>query len=185
MALMTSSTGALGARLPAHRLVRPEGGFVDLESLAGERGLLLAVTCNHCPYAQAVWPRLVRLAREVRSLGVATVAVNPNLHPDYPDDSLEGMLRAVSRWEIDFPYLADADQSLARALGAVCTPEFFLYGPGGTLVYHGRLDDHWQDEARVTRQDLREAILAMVEGRPVPAEQHPSMGCSIKWLRED
>lgn len=119
---------------------------------------------------------------EVRPLGVATVAVNPNLHPDYPDESLEGMSRAISRWGIDFPYLADADQSLVRVLGAVCTPEFFLYDAQRTLVYHGRLDDHWQDESRVTRQELREAILALVEGRPIPEEQHPSKGCSIKWL---
>ncbi|MBP7126163.1 thioredoxin family protein [Myxococcota bacterium] len=185
MALTHSSPQPLGSRLPAHRLAHPEGGHVELTSLVGDRGLLLAVTCNHCPYAQAVWPRLVRLAREVRPLGIATVAVNPNLHPDYPDDSLEGMVRAVSRWGIDFPYLADGDQSLARALGAVCTPEFFLYDSRQALVYHGRMDDSWQDEGRVTRLDLRDALLALVEGRPVSPDQHPSMGCSIKWLVRD
>ncbi|HOU53422.1 MAG TPA: thioredoxin family protein [Myxococcota bacterium] len=184
MALLESSPSPLGTPLPDHRLVQPEGGTVDLGSLVGDRGLLLAVTCNHCPYARAVWPRLVRLAREFRPRGIPTVAVNPNLHPDYPEDSLEGMVRARETWGIDFPYLADSDQSLARTLGAVCTPEFFLYDARRRLVYHGRLDDSWQDESRVTRQDLREAMEALVDGRPVSAEQFPSMGCSIKWIEE-
>ncbi len=182
MVLTVSTPHPLGSRLPDHTLTRPEGGEVSLGSLVGPKGLLLAVTCNHCPYAKAVWPRVVRLAGEARAWGVATVAVNPNLNPDYPEDSLDGMREAIRRWGIPFPYLADEDQSLARALGAVCTPEFFLYDAGRALVYHGRLDDHWQDESRVTRQELREAVLALVEGRPVPSDQKPAMGCSIKWV---
>ncbi len=182
MALTYSNPHPLGSPLPDATLTRPEGGGVFLRSLLGPKGLLLAVTCNHCPYAQAVWPRFVRLAEEARAWGVATVAVNPNLHPDYPEDSLDGMREAIRRWAISFPYLADEDQSLARALGAVCTPEFFLYDAGGSLVYHGRLDDNWKEESRVTRQELREAVLALAEGRPIPTDQKPAMGCSIKWV---
>lgn len=182
MALLYSNPHPLGSPLPDHVLRHPESGDVSLRSLMGTKGLLLAITCNHCPYAKAVWPRFVRLADEVRSWGVGVVAVNPNLHPDYPEDSLDGMREAIQRWQITFPYVADMDQSLARTLGAVCTPEFFLYDACGALVYHGRLDDNWQDEAKVSRQELREAIQALVEGRPIPPDQKPSMGCSIKWV---
>lgn len=182
MALTWSKKYPLGSSLPRHVLKAPDGRDVPLQGLMGEKGLLLAVTCNHCPYARAVWPRLVRLASEVRDLGVATVAVNPNLNPDYPEDSLEGMEKAIGEFGVKFPYLADTDQSLARLLDAQCTPEFFLYDAGGRLVYHGRLDDHWQDETKVSRQELREAILALVDGRPISEDQVPSMGCSIKWV---
>jgi peroxiredoxin len=181
MSLTQSTDHGLGSPLPEATLGDPYGRQYRLASLAGTKGLLIAVTCNHCPYAQAVWPRVIELARRSRALGIATVAVNPNLNPAYPDDSIAGMRAEIDRRGIDFPYLADADQALSRALGAVCTPEFFLYDKGG-LVYHGRLDDNWKEPDKVTHHELRDAIEALATGRPVPADQKPSLGCSIKWL---
>ncbi len=182
MALTESRPGALGASLPTFTLADPFGRSFASTELAGARGLLVAVTCNHCPYAKAVWGRLIALADEARPLGIHTVAINPNLNPDYPEDSPQAMQAEIRTRGIPFPYLVDVDQSVARSLGAVCTPEFFLYDADGVLVYHGRLDDNWQDPGRVTRQELRDAVRALAQGRPVPGEQRPALGCSIKWV---
>lgn len=181
MATTQSTELGLGSPLPEAVLTDPWGRPYGLSSLAGPGGLLVAITCNHCPYAQAVWPRLVGLARSSKSLGIPTVAVNPNLNPAYPEDSPEGMKAEIARRGIDFPYLVDPEQALVRALSAVCTPEFFLFDGARRLVYHGRLDDNWKEPAKVTRHELADAISDLAAGRPVSPDQRPSMGCSIKW----
>jgi len=109
------------------------------------------------------------------------VAINPNIHPNYPDDRPEAMLDKIAEWGIPFPYLVDEAQSVAKAYDAQCTPDPYLLDAAGTLYYHGRIDDNWKDETAVTRRELREAIQALVGGRPAPTVQHPAMGCSIKW----
>jgi len=181
MALTQSTDTGLGSPLPDATLPDPDGRSFRLADLAGPKGTLLAITCNHCPYAQAVWPRVIDLARHASGRGIATVAVNPNLNPAYPDDSPAGMKAEIAARGIDFPYLADADQSLARGIGAVCTPEFFLYDGDRQLVYHGRLDDDWKHPEAVTRHELRDAVDALAVGVPVRSDQCPSLGCSIKW----
>jgi thiol-disulfide isomerase/thioredoxin len=182
MAVMNSTELPIGSPLPAHVLGDPWGNPHNLVELVGAKGLLVVVTCNHCPYAKAVWPRVIDLAREASNLGVNTVAVNPNFNPEYPDDSPEAMQREIHNRGIEFPYLVDKRQELARVLKATCTPEFYLYDVNRALVYHGRLDDNWKEPHNVTRHDLRDAIIALVEGIPVNPDQHPSMGCSIKWV---
>ena len=181
MALMESVRVPLGSPMPDFRLPDPDGKEHSGAELYGPKGLLLVVTCNHCPYAVAVWPRLVRLAAQAKGLGLATVAVNPNIHPDYPEDSPPEMKAKIREWRISFPYLVDESQETARALKAQCTPDIYLYDSGKRLTYHGRIDDNWQDESKVTRHELREALEALSAGRPAPADQKPSMGCSIKW----
>jgi thiol-disulfide isomerase/thioredoxin len=142
--------------------------------------LLVAVMCNHCPYVQAVDDRLNALARDFAGR-CDVVALNPNDAVAYPEDSFEAMRARAGAKGYTFPYLWDEDQSVARALGAVCTPDFFLYGSRRHLAYRGRLDDNWKEPGRVTRQELRAAIEAMLQGRAPEKVQHPSMGCSIKW----
>lgn len=114
MSLLESEKIPLGSLLPEFRLEDPEGKIYSSDQLFGSTGLLLAVTCNHCPYAQAIWPRLIRFAGEIRSLGVRTVAINPNIHPDYPDDSPQMMLSKIKEWGIPFPYLVDKTQEVAK-----------------------------------------------------------------------
>ena len=182
MALTESRPGALGAAMPVFELKDASGRNVRSADLPGPKGLLIAVTCNHCPYAKAVWDRLIALAGKAAAQGVNTVAINPNLNPDYPEDSVEAMQAEVRARGIPFHYLVDADQSVARALGAVCTPEFLLFDATGTLVYHGRLDDNWKEPDRVTRHELAEAIDALASGRPIGSDQHPAVGGSSKWV---
>ncbi|TPW19911.1 MAG: antioxidant, AhpC/TSA family [Elusimicrobia bacterium] len=181
MALMESVPVALGTEMPDLRLSDPAGKEFEGRALYGPKGLVVAFTCNHCPYAIAVWPRLVRLAAKAQALGVGTVAVNPNIHPGYPDDAPKKMTEKIREWGIPFPYLVDETQGTAKAFKAQCTPDLYLYGADRRLSYHGRLDDNWQDEAAVRREELWEAVESVAAGRPVAAPQRPSMGCSIKW----
>ncbi|OIO55057.1 MAG: thioredoxin family protein [Alphaproteobacteria bacterium CG_4_10_14_0_2_um_filter_63_37] len=181
MALVESIDIPLGTPMPPFDLPDPNGNVHTLRGALGPKGLLIAFTCNHCPYAIAVWPRLVALAARGRALGIATVAINPNIHPSYPDDAPPKMKEAVARWGVDFPYLVDESQTVARAYKAQCTPDLYLLDGGGKLAYHGRIDDCWQNEAKVTRRELLAAIEAVATGQTVDLEQIPSLGCSIKW----
>ncbi len=181
MALVASIHVDLGWALPDMALQSTRGEAVRLRDMMGENGLLVAFTCNHCPYALAVWPRLIRQAKTLRAMGVNTVAVNPNIHPDYPEDSIPAMQQKIAEWGVDFPYLADPTQQVARRFDAQCTPDLYLFDKSGHLYYHGRIDDYWKDEAKVTQQELIPAAEALVAGRPAPQPQHPTIGCSIKW----
>ncbi len=182
MSLLESIDIPLGMLVPEFTLEDPEGRKHDSGSLFGPKGLLLIVTCNHCPYARAVWPRTIRIAEYARTLGIHSVAVNPNINPKYPDDSPSAMKEKVKEWNIPFPYLIDADQSIARQLQAQCTPDIYIYDKYRKLVYHCRVDDNWQDESKVTSEELKSAVTALAKGMPVAGTQYPSMGCSIKWM---
>ena len=183
MALLESVVVPLGTQMPDFKLYDPSGTLFNGQDLYGERGLLVAFTCNHCPYAQAVWPRLVRLAQYARGMKINTVAINPNINPDYPDDSSEKMADKIRDWGIGFPYLVDETQQVAKAFKAQCTPDLYLFDGERQLVYHGRIDDNWQDESKVTRQELKEALNDHASGRGVSSQQSPSIGCSIKWMK--
>jgi peroxiredoxin len=167
--------------MPSFELKDPNGKLYRGEEQYGQHGLLVAFTCNHCPYALAVWPRLLRLAEYAGKLGIKTVAINPNIHPGYPEDSPESMLEKTKEWGIRFPYLVDETQETARNFRAQCTPDIYLFNQARELVYHGRIDDNWQDERKVTREELKEAIAALAKGQPTATKQNPSLGCSIKW----
>ena len=182
MALMESlTTIPLGTIMPSFELKDPNGKIYKSSSLYGKKGLLVAFTCNHCPYAQAIWPRLIQLAKEAASLGVNTAGINPNIHPGYPDDAPNRMKEKIKEWGISFPYLVDETQEIARAFQAQCTPDLYLFDSNKKLVYHGRLDDNWKEETKVKKRELKEAIENLVQGKPISGKQHPSMGCSIKW----
>ncbi len=181
MALVASiHTGDL--TLPEFTLHDSKGVAHSLREQMGEKGLLIAFTCNHCPYAIAVWPRLVRHAATLKAMGINTVAINPNIHPDYPEDSVPAMQQKLEEWGIDFPYLADDTQAAAKAFDAQCTPDIYLFNNNGELFYHGRIDDYWKDETKVTAEELLPAAQALVAGNKAPQPQYPTIGCSIKWL---
>jgi len=184
MALVASIHVEPGWLLPDVELKDIAGERVKLTDQMGKDGLLVAFTCNHCPYALAVWPRLIRHAAVFRQKGVNTVAINPNIHPAYPEDSIPAMKDKIAEWGVDFPYLADEAQQAAHVFDAQCTPDLYLFDRDEKLYYHGRIDDYWKDEANVTQQELALAVDAMLAGQPTPQPQHPAIGCSIKWLDE-
>lgn len=181
MALLQSIIIPLGTKMPRFTLKDPFGKKYKDEDLYGSQGLLLGFFCNHCPYAQAVWPRFIRVAEYAKNVHIHTVAINPNIHPDYPEDAPDKMTEKIREWKISFPYLIDETQKVSRAFKAQCTPDIFLFDHAMELIYHGRIDDNWQDESKVTREELKEAINNHVTGEPIVENQMPCMGCSIKW----
>jgi peroxiredoxin len=167
----------------AHDFTLPatDGRTYSLSDLKGPNGTLIVFMCNHCPYVKAVIHRLIRDANDLKSLGVTTIAISSNDATAYPADSFENMRRWALEKRFPFPYLHDETQEVARAYGAVCTPDFFGYDAGLGLQYHGRLDESKRDQAPNARRELFEAMRQVAETGRGPKEQVPSMGCSIKW----
>jgi thiol-disulfide isomerase/thioredoxin len=160
------------------------GRAVSSEDLAGAPALLVMFICNHCPYVQHVLPELGRVARDYADDGLAVVAINANDLETYPQDAPPAMKDLADAQGWTFPFLMDATQAVARAFRAACTPDFFLFGRTRRLVYRGQLDGSRPgNDVPVTGHDLRAAIEATLAGKPVPAEQTPSIGCNIKWTK--
>jgi peroxiredoxin len=159
-----------------------DGKLWTLPQCRGEKGLLVMFICNHCPYVKAVRERLVRDTRELLTYDIKSVAIMSNDPTDYPEDSFENMKKVAAQFEFPFPYLIDETQEIAKAYGAVCTPDFFGYNANLELQYRGRLDASGKQPAPPdTRRELFEAMRQVAEMGRGPAEQIPSMGCSIKW----
>jgi len=174
----------IGAPCPSFRLPAVDGRTYARDDFASAPVLCVMFICNHCPYVKAVEDRIIRLAREVEGRGVQMVAICANDAEGYPDDSFDKLKQRWQAKEYRFPYLHDDKQDVARAFGAVCTPDIFVYDRFRKLAYRGRIDDSWKDESKVTRQELRDALEALLDGRAPAAQQRPSMGCSIKWRQQ-
>lgn len=182
MVKTVSTMSPLGAAAPPFSLVNVDGQTVSLDDFAGSPVLLVMFICNHCPYVKHVAPTLAQLCREYQQRGVAVVAINSNDTAAYPDDAPEAMVREVQQRGYTFPYLWDSTQAVARAYGAACTPDFFVYDQSRRLVYRGQLDSSRpRSDVPVTGADLTAAIDAVLAGQPVAAQQRPSLGCNIKW----
>ena len=186
MARTESKMLALGTPAPDFRLPDVVGGrTVTRDDAAGPRGLLVMFICAHCPYVVHVQDELARIGRDYAGRGVGVVAISANDAAAYPDDGTAGLAAQARGAGFTFPYLYDEAQTVARAYDAACTPDLYLFGPDLALVYRGQLDDSRPKNDRpVTGRDLRAALDAVVDGRPVPAEQTPSLGCGIKWRAE-
>ncbi|MCW9024864.1 MAG: thioredoxin family protein [Gammaproteobacteria bacterium] len=163
-----------------------DGKTWTLADCRGEKGLLVMFICNHCPYVKAIRERLVRDCKSLKEQGVNTVAIMSNDPSLYDEDSFENMRKVAQEYGFSFPYLLDETQSVAKAYGAVCTPDFFGYNAELKLQYRGRFDASRKETApEDVRRDLLEAMSQVAESGNGPAEQIPSMGCSIKWKDED
>ena len=188
MALTYSQEVELGSQAPAFSLpaanpsVDPYAG--DTRSLADYEDaevLVVVFTCNHCPYAKHVEDVLLQLARAYREQGVQFVGISSNDADQYPEDSFEKMAERSRKKDYPFPYLYDATQEVAKAYGALCTPDVFVYDRDRRLVYHGRVDESRPGQGMATGQDLRRALDDVLSKGEVTFEQRPSMGCNIKW----
>ncbi len=180
MVLRESKLVSIDFKNAHFNLADPLGNMFSRQDLMGEKGLLIVFTCNHCPYAVALWDRLIDLANRVAPRGVKTVAINPNINPDYPSDSPENMKTLIETKKLPFPYLVDSDQAVARLYEAQCTPDIYLLNTSFDCVYHGRFDDNWKDPKAVQSHDLSDAIESLISDLKI-SNSFPSMGCSIKW----
>lgn len=176
MALKESLSIPLGTLMWSFGLRDPDGTLYRSGELFGEKGLVVVFTCRYCPYARAVFPRLVRLASFARELGINTVAINPNIHLGYPGDSPQSMKEQIEELGIDFPYLVDGTQEIARACKVQYTPDIYALDVEGRLVYHTRVDGNWKDQTKVRGHELREAIENLAKGKPSPATSFPQLG---------
>lgn len=171
-----------GWKAPDFTLPATDGQVYTLADVAGPRGTLIMFICNHCPYVIAVRDRILRDARELIQMGVGVAAISSNDAGAYPADSFDNMRKLAEDQDFPFPYLYDADQSVARAYDAACTPDFFGFNSDLGLQYRGRLDASRKEAgAPDLRRDLFEAMKQIAATGQGPAEQIPSMGCSIKW----
>ena len=182
MALTPSNMLPLGTAAPAFSLPDTEGNMVSLGDFEHSTALMVAFICNHCPFVKHIRGTLAALADEYQPRGVAFVAINANDIKAYPDDNMESMQKEVVEAAYHFPYLLDESQQVAKAYDAACTPDFYLFGKGQTLVYRGQLDGSRPgNDIPVTAEDLRAAMDAVLAGEQVAQEQTPSVGCNIKW----
>jgi peroxiredoxin len=181
MVLLYTPPGAMGSAADDFSLPGVDGQLHTLAEYADAPVLVLFFICNHCPYVQSIEGRLIALANELKAKGVAFVGINSNDPLSYPEDNFANMSKRSRERGYSFDYLMDESQEVARAYGAVCTPDFFVFDRERTLRYRGRLDDSPRNPAAVRKQEMKQAILALLAGEAVPEPQHASMGCSLKW----
>ena len=182
MALLETPVCDFGKPAPNFDLLGVDGKRWTLAQCVGEKGLLVMFICQHCPYVKAIHERIIRDALELKAFGINSVAIMSNDPSDYPDDSYEAMQRIAKQFDYSFPYLFDETQEVAKAYGAVCTPDFFGYNADLKLQYRGRLDASRKETAPAdTIRDLFEAMKQISATGTGPAEQIVSIGCSINW----
>ncbi len=174
-----------GSQAPGFELPATDGTVQSLDNVRGVNGTVVAFICNHCPYVMAVAERMVDDAKELADAGVGFVAISANDVASHPEDSFDNMKLFAERHGFTFPYLYDESQEVARAYGAVCTPEFFGVDRNGVLVYRGRLDEaRNQPRLPETARELVDAMRAVAESGQAPEAQFPAVGCSIKWKQD-
>ena len=185
MALTYTPPGELGGKLPNFSTPAVSGSTITSKDFSSDKGLLVMFICNHCPYVVAVEDRIIELVKEFNGTGISSIGVCSNDANDYPEDGFQGLLQRWQEKNYPFEYLHDESQKMAKDFGAVCTPDIFLYkndGDGFDLYYRGRIDDSWKDESKVKTKELKTAMQYLLDGKPAPETQYPSMGCSIKWI---
>jgi peroxiredoxin len=170
-----------GWKAPAFTLKDADGIEFSLSNYAGQRGLLITFICNHCPYVQAIGKRLAEDTYMLMNEGIAVLAIMSNDYRNFPEDGPAHMKKFATHFGFPFPYLVDEDQSVGKAFGAVCTPDFFGFNKNGELQYRGRLDSIGMKDQQNRKRELVDAMRQIAETGQGPLDQKPSMGCSIKW----
>jgi peroxiredoxin len=182
MVLTPSTMQELGTIAPDFSLEDTNGKAVSLASFADKDALLVVFMCNHCPYVKHLADAFSAFAKEYQPKGLAVVAISSNDADNYPDDGPEKMAEEAALRDYSFPYLYDENQEVAKAYGAACTPDFFLYDKNRCLVYRGQFDSSRpKNDEPVSGADMRAAVDALLAGQTPTDQQVPSMGCNIKW----
>lgn len=173
---------SVGAQAPDFSLPNAEGAIRSLEDVQGPCGLLVVFACNHCPYVIHLAGALGQLAEQIFPMGIGTVAINSNDLEKYPQDGPEFMKTFATEYGWEFPYLIDESQEVAKAYGAACTPDFFLFDGAGSLFYAGQFDSSRPKNGEIaTGEDLENAIDLLLSEEAPPEKPFPSSGCNIKW----
>ena len=172
---------SIGQTLPHFAGLRGVDGKPHSDSEFKQGVLIVVFSCNHCPYVQAYEDRMMDFQREYTGKGVELVAINSNEEKNYPEDSYDEMVKRAGMRKFNFPYLRDADQLAANAFGATHTPQFFVFDRERKLRYSGKLDDNWKVPADAREHYLRDAVDAILAGKPVKVPETHSIGCTIKW----
>ena len=183
MASLNPPVCDFGWKAPDFRLPGVDGRQWSLAEVSGPKGLLVMFICNHCPYVKTIRERLVADLRELKASGVHAVGISSNDTVNYPEDSFDNMKRVAAEFDFPFPYLFDETQEVAKAYGAVCTPDFFGFNADLELQYRGRFDAAGRGEPPADNpRDLFNAMKQVAQTGQGPREQIASIGCSIKWL---
>lgn len=181
MSYMSTTTLQLSSAMPEFRLNGTDDKIYDSTTYSGFNAMLIIFSCNHCPYVQAYENRMKMIQEDYGKDKLLVFAINSNDDSQYPDDSFESMKIRSKEKAFNFPYLRDEDQSIAKAFGATHTPEIFLFNKEKKLVFHGKIDDNWQDESSVKNSYLRNAIDEMLNGETISVPETFTIGCTIKW----
>ena len=181
MALKSTPLCNYGEKMPNFKLKNIDDSFVGQEMIRGKKGTLVFFICNHCPYVKAITKKLVYTVDEITKYGIRSVGIMPNDTIKYPEDSFENMKKFFNDNKLNFPYLIDQDQSVARGFGAVCTPDFFGYNSENELQYRGRIAEMKNLEFVNDKNDLLDAMIEISKSQNGPNNQFASAGCSIKW----
>lgn len=183
MSLTTSTMLELGTQAPDFQLPDTVSGqTISLDRFAGQTALLVIFMCTHCPFVQHVKDEIARIDRDYSDKGLGIVAISANSVETHPDDAPDKLKAMAQEMGFSFPFCYDETQETAKVYTAACTPDFFLFDRDRKLVYRGQLDDSRPgNDKPVNGKDLRSAIDAVLDGRPIEANQKPSMGCNIKW----
>ena len=183
MALTPSTMLELGTSAPNFKL--PDvisGNMVSLDDFKEKKALLVMFICRHCPYVQHVKEEIAKIGHDYKDKDIGIIAISANDINSYPEDSPESLKEMARDLNFSFQYLYDKSQEIAKSYTAACTPDFFLFDKNRKLVYRGQLDDSRPgNNLPVKGEDLREAIDAVLQDKPINSDQKPSMGCNIKW----
>ena len=174
---------AIGAKGPGFTLKGTDGAMHALQEVAGPKGTAVIFTCNECPYSKGYEDRLIALARDYDPKGIGFVAINANDPKIVPGDGFDFMVQRAEEKGFPYPYLYDETQAIAAAYGAKVTPHVFLLDAKGTLVYRGRVDDNL-DLKKVSKNDFRKALEAVVGGQSIPVAETKPFGCGVKWSKK-
>jgi len=181
--VMSTKTLQIGSTIPDFDLLSIDGKTYSLDAFKDKKALIIIFSCNHCPYVQAYENRIMAIQKDYEERGVSIAAINSNDAVQYPDDSFEEMKKRAALKKFNFVYLRDETQSVAKSFDAAHTPEIFLFNADRKLVYHGKIDDNWQDERKVKSKYLCEALDEMLSGKEISVPETYSIGCTIKWKR--
>ena len=181
MVLLSTPLCNYGEKMPNFKLKNIDDSFVDQKMVKGKKGTLVFFICNHCPYVKAITKKLVYTVDKLTKYGIRSVGIMPNDTVKYPEDSFENMKKFFNDNKLNFPYLIDQDQSVARSFGAVCTPDFFGYNSENELQYRGRIAEMKNLEFVNDKNDLLDAMIEISKSQNGPNNQFASAGCSIKW----